>query len=228
LETVEYAPGRLVDLFGDPGQTTVLMWHGQQTNARAAMRPLADLVARNRLHVVVPDWNSHAEDGGRSDLLQSLQFARDRAAEPDQLVLVGWSMGAVAAAASTIHARDLGIRLAHTVCLAGAFMVPDPIFGKDLDPTLQGNSDRPPFTLLHGVDDDVVPVAASRAFASLLEQHQWPVEAVELSADHGSIAGATYDPAADRYSAAQDPRTLAVATDVAGRIATAAGRAGDS
>jgi predicted esterase len=224
METVEYASGRLVDVFGDPAQTTVLMWHGQQTNARAAMRPLADFVARRGLRVIVPDWNSHAEDGGRSDLLQSLEFARDRADDPERLVLVGWSMGAVAAAASTIHARDLGVRLDHTVCLAGAFMVPDPIFGKDLDPTLPGDSDRSPFTLLHGIDDDVVPAAASRAFASLLEGHQWPVELVELAADHGSIAGATYDPTADRYSAAHDPRTLAVATDVAGRIATAAGR----
>ncbi|BBY08870.1 alpha/beta hydrolase [Mycobacterium noviomagense] len=226
METVEYAPGRSVDLFGDSGQTTVLMWHGQQTNARAAMRPLADLVAGHDLRVVVPDWNSHAEDGGRSDLLQSLRFARNSAGDANGLVLVGWSMGAVAAAALTIHARDLGMRLAHTVCLAGAFMVPDPIFGEDLDPALAG-SDRPPFTLLHGVDDAVVPVTASRAFAALLEQHQWPVEVVELTADHGSIAGATYDPTADRYSAAQDPRTLAVATDVADRIATAAGRTGN-
>jgi dienelactone hydrolase len=228
METVEYAPGRLVDLFGDPAQTTVLMWHGQQTDARAAMRPLADLVARNGLRVVAPDWNSHAEDGGRSDLLRSVQFARDRAADPERLVLVGWSLGAVAAAALTIRAPDLGVRLAHTVCLAGAFMVPDPIFGEDLDAKLPGDSDRPPFTLLHGIDDDVVPVAASRAFASLLEQHHWPVDVVELAADHGSIAGATYDPTADRYSAAQDPRTLAVATDVADRIATAAGRADTS
>jgi dienelactone hydrolase len=223
METVEYAPGRLVDLFGDSVQTTVLMWHGQQTNARAAMRPLADLIARHGLRVVVPDWNSHAEDGGRSDLLESLQFARDCAGDPNRLMLVGWSLGAVAAAALTINARDLGLRVAHTVCLAGAFMVPDPIFGEDLDPALAG-SDRPPFTLLHGVDDDVVPVAASRTFAALLAQHQWPVEVVELAADHGSIAGATYDPTADRYSAAQDPRTLAVAADVAARIATAAGR----
>jgi hypothetical protein len=46
---------------------------------------------------------------------------------------------------------------------------------------------------------------------------------VELDADHASIAGATYDPAAGRYSAADDSATLAVAADVAARIAAAAG-----
>ncbi|HKI40512.1 MAG TPA: esterase, partial [Mycobacterium sp.] len=45
METVEYAPGRLVDVFGDPLQPTVLIWHGMQTDARAAVRPLAGLLA---------------------------------------------------------------------------------------------------------------------------------------------------------------------------------------
>jgi hypothetical protein len=49
------------------------------------------------------------------------------------------------------------------------------------------------------------------------------VEVVELHADHGSIAGASYDTTADRYVAADDPQTLAVAADVAARIAALAG-----
>ncbi|MGH9206670.1 MAG: esterase, partial [Acidimicrobiales bacterium] len=51
METVEYAPGRLVDVFGRPAQRTVLLWHGQQTDARAAVRPLAELVAGHGLGV---------------------------------------------------------------------------------------------------------------------------------------------------------------------------------
>ncbi|MGZ6780413.1 MAG: esterase, partial [Mycobacterium sp.] len=66
-------------------------------------------------------------------------------------------------------------------------------------------------------------VSGSRHFATALEQHGWPVQVVELDADHGSIAGARYDHAADRYSAADDAKTRAVVVDVAARIAAAAG-----
>ncbi len=68
-----------------------------------------------------------------------------------------------------------------------------------------------------------MPISASRAFAADLEENGWPVDMVELDADHASIAGAAYDPAAGRYSAADDSATLAVAADVAARIAAAAG-----
>jgi dipeptidyl aminopeptidase/acylaminoacyl peptidase len=223
METVEYAAGRLVDVFGGPAQPTVLLWHGQQANARASVRRLAELLADHGVGVVAPDWNSHADDGGRSDLLRSVQFAREWAADPDGLVLVGWSMGGVAAAGLAIGARRLGIRFAHTVCLAGAFIVADPIFGRVPATQLTPGAQRCPFTLLHGVSDAVIPVAVSRDFASALRHNDWPVQVVELSADHGSIAGATYDPAADRYSAAEDPDTLAVAAEVAGRIAAVSG-----
>src|SRR5882757_1896863 len=111
METVEYAAGRLADVFDSPSHRTVLLWHGQQSNARTSVRPLTELLAGHGLGVVVPDWDSHVDDG-------------------DGLVLVGWSMGGVAAAGLTIAARRLGIGFAHTVCLAGAFMVTDPIFGR--------------------------------------------------------------------------------------------------
>lgn len=219
METVEYAPGRSADLFGDRGPQTALIWHGQQSNARVAVRPLAELVAAHGFAVVAPDWDSHADDGGRGDLLQSLDFARQHAEDPDNLVLVGWSLGGAAAAGLTTQASQRGVRFAHTVCLAGAFMVPDPISGKPPAAGLPDETNRSPFTLLHGAADGVVPVAASREFASALEQNSWPVELVELGADHGSIAGAVYDPVADRYSAGQDETTLAIAAEVAARIA---------
>ena len=92
METVEYAAGRLVDVFGGPAQHSVLLWHGQQADARASVRRLAELLAGHGLGVVVPDWNSHADDGGRSDLLRSVHFARESVVEPDGIVLVGWSM----------------------------------------------------------------------------------------------------------------------------------------
>ena len=128
METVEYAAGRLADVFGTSSPPTVLLWHGQQPDARCSVRPLADLLADHGLGVVVPDWDSSADDGGRADLLRSVHFARERLDDPDCLVLVGWSMGGLAAAALTIEAQELGMGFAHTVCLAGAFMVADPIF----------------------------------------------------------------------------------------------------
>lgn len=216
VDTVEYSPGRLADVYPEPSRPTVLMWHGAQTDSRAAMRPLAERVHEHGASVVLADWDSHADDGGRADLLASARFAAQRA-EGRPLVLVGWSMGGLAAAGLTLRAAEFGIAVAHTVCLAGAFMVRDPISGAALPSSLAG--DPTPFTLLHGADDDVVPVTASEDFATVLSSNGWPVGCVVLAADHGSIAGARYDAAADRYSAATDPSSLTVATEVAARIA---------
>ena len=73
--------------------------------------------------------------------------------------------------------------------------------------------------MLHGLADDVVPVTASREFAEGLDRVGWPVELVELPADHGSIAGADYDAVADRYEPGKSEEALRVAGEVAARIA---------
>lgn len=223
MDTVEYAPDRLADLYGDTTQPTVLIWHGMQSNARAALRPLAEMIAGHGLAVVAPDWDSHAGDRGRGDLLQSVHYVQQLGARAEGFMLVGWSMGGLAAAGLTIHAPRLDVRLRQTVCLAGAFMASDPISGHRPASDLAGSGPRTPFTLLHGAADDVIPISDSRHFAAGLSEHGWPVESVELDADHGSIAGAVYDPVAGRYDAAEDPETLAVAADVAARIAAVAG-----
>lgn len=215
---MEYSPGRSADIFGDKTSPTVLMWHGAQTDARATMTPLAELVAAHGRVVVVPDWDSHADDYGRGDLLQSMQFARTLDGGDGGVVLVGWSMGGLAAAGMTLHARRFAARIAHTVCLAGAFMARDPVSGTQLAPQLSGGNGSP-FTLLHGTGDDVVPLDASREFAAVLERNKWPVDLIEVDTDHGGIAGATYDPIADRYSAADDQTALEIASDIAARIA---------
>ncbi|OBF33619.1 esterase [Mycobacterium sp. ACS1612] len=219
MHTLQYAPGRAVDVIGEAG-AVVLMWHGAQTDARTTMRPLAELVAGHGLTVVVPDWDSHAPDGGRADLVGSLEFVRERA-DVDRLLLVGWSLGGAAAAGVAINAGQFDVAVAHTVCLAGAFIARSPITGAPLPTQLPNNPS--PFTLLHGAADDVVPVEVSRSFAAKLRDSGWPVEYVELAADHGAIAGATYDRAGDRYLPSDDPAVLAVAADVAGRIASATG-----
>lgn len=213
---MEYAPGRLADVYGDPAQPMVLLWHGMQTDARAAFGLLAGMLAERGAAVVAPDWNSHADDGGRGDLSRSLDFTRERAGDPDGVVLVGWSMGGCAAAGLTLRGD---VRLAHTICLAGAFMVPDPLTGRVPTDALTAVRAGTPFTLLHGLADDVVPVTASRDFAKALRAVGWPVDLVELAADHGSIAGADYDTVADRYEPGKSAEALRVAAEVAARIA---------
>lgn len=219
MDVIDYAPGRSADLYGDRDQPTVLLWHGMQSDARAAVSTLARLIAGHGLSVVAADWNSHAEDNGRDDLLRSARFAQDMTSRDDGIVVVGWSMGGLAAAGLTINAASLDVRIRHAVCLAGAFTARDPISGDVPADGLAGALGRSPFTLLHGVDDDIVPISASRGFADELSRHGWHVDVGELAADHASIAGAVYDPEGDRYSAADDPQTLSVATDVAARIA---------
>lgn len=223
VRTVEYAPGRRADVFGEPAPSTILLWHGAQTDARAAVGPLAGMLAGRSAVVVAPDWNSHADDGGRADLLRSLEFTCNLATDTGRILLVGWSMGGAAAAGVTLRAAQYGFAPALTVCLAGAFMVPDPISGEPLTDGLSAAEVGSPFSLLHGLADDVVPVDASRDFAARLERIGWPVQVVELAADHGSIAGADYDALADRYEPAKDGPARVVAQQVAGLIAAMLG-----
>lgn len=220
VQTVEYAPGRLADVVGDAAQPTVLIWHGMQSDARAAVRPLAEMLAVHGVTVITPDWNSHAADSGRADLLRSVDFTRQRSA--GGIVLVGWSLGGAAAAGLSLDARRHSVVIAHTVCLAGAFMADDPISGRSLAELLAAGEQAAPFTLLHGLADDVVPVRASTEFAAALDHAGCPVELVTLAADHGSIAGADYDAAADRYVAGESDEAQRVARDVAERIAVLA------
>ena len=223
MKTVEYAPGRLADVFGDANsgnQPVILLWHGMQADARAAVRPLAVKLAVEGAAVVAPDWNSHADDGGRADLLRSLDFTRDFANGKD-IVLIGWSLGGAAAAGLSLDAARFDVTLSHTICLAGAFTYTEPICGRPPADGLPADCVGSPFTLLHGLADDAVPVKTSRRFAADLEKAGWSVELVELAADHGSIVGAEYDPVGDRYEPATDGQVLGVAAEVAARIAAA-------
>ncbi len=217
METVEYAPGRWADVFGGPPDPVALLWHGTQTDSRAAVRGLAEAIAGHGICVVAPDWNSHAADRGRADLLGSVQFAQGRA-EGHGLMVIGWSLGGAAAAGLTLRAPEFNVSVAQTICLGGAFMVDDPISGHPVLDRVADGAARAPFTLLSGNADDVVPTSVSIEFAAALRAIDWPVEVVELDADHGSIAGARYDPDLDRYEPADDPATRAVVDQVAARI----------
>ena len=167
VNTVEYAPGRRADVFGEAPAPTALLWHGTQTDSRAAVRRLAEAIAGHGICVVAPDWDSHAADRGRADLLRSAEFAYSRGGGGG-LVVIGWSLGGVAAAGLTFRAPEFNVRVAQTICLGGAFMMNDPISG---GPVLEGIPDdapQAPFTLLSGNADDVVPTSVSTDFAASL------------------------------------------------------------
>lgn len=212
VEINEYAPGRLLDVFGDATDPVVLVWHGTQSNARATLRPFAALLAEHGFRVMVPDWDSHASDRGRDDLLGSLRHVA--AAGP--FALIGWSLGGTAAAAVALHPDHYDAHLSHVICLAGAFGVTNPLTGEVLHMDGVPSESRVPITLVHGVADDVVPLTASEDFAAALDD--WPIELITCDADHGSIAGATYDVGADRYCAADDSATLATTAGIVDRI----------
>ncbi|KUI36940.1 esterase [Mycobacterium sp. IS-1496] len=218
METLEYAPGRSLDLYGEEDAPVVLLWHGMQTDSRAAVRPLGERVAELGLAVVAPDWNSHADDSGRSDLLNSARFAAGRSGAADGLVVVGWSLGGAAAVGLTFRAAEYGLRITRTVCLAGAFMAPDPLSGEPLTPRPAAGA-RVPVTLVHGGADDVVPASVSRDFTAEMGVAGWRVQYIELAADHANIVGARYDAGADRYEPSDDPASLAVAAEVARIVA---------
>lgn len=212
MQTNEYAPGRLVDVFGEASDPAVLLWHGTQTDARATLRPFATLIADHGFFVIVPDWDSHADDNGRDNLLRSLQYATAAIPSGKDFALIGWSLGGTAAASVALDSRHFDSPVTHAICLAGAFGAISPLTGSPIptDDPPTGNSI--PLTLLHGGADDVVPPSASEDFASALDN--WPVQLITFEGDHGSIAGATYDPVADKYCAAEDLDTLAVAGGV--------------
>ncbi|QEN16840.1 alpha/beta hydrolase [Mycolicibacterium sp. ELW1] len=217
-DTVEYAPGRWADLYGEASAPTALLWHGTQTDSRAAVSVLAEALADRGIGVVAPDWDSHADDGGRADLVGSAEFAHTHGGG-GALIVIGWSLGGAAAAGLTLRAQDFNTPVAQVICLAGAFMVNDPISGRPILELVADGAARTPFTLLSGNADDVVPTSVATEFAVALRAIDWPVQVVELDADHGSIAGARYDRGLDRYDAADDPATRAVVDVVADRIA---------
>ena len=186
--TVEYAPGRPIDIYGPAAPTTVLLWHGSGPNERDVLAPLATAVADRGVRVLVPDWDSTKPDGGRADLLRSVKFARERG--DSRLVVAGWSLGGTAAASLAINARKLGLDSVPAVCLAGAFMTTDPLSGQPF--TSFEPSPRAPgsIRLIHGNRDDIVDIAGSRAFATALQSAGWEADLTELDTDHAGIVGA--------------------------------------
>jgi acetyl esterase/lipase len=145
-----------MDVYAGPGDARpVLLWHGRGPDERQVLRPLAQLAAGMGLVVFVPDWRPDAGDGGRAELLASVEFARSAAAEftrsGQELVLAGWSRGGKAAAGLGLAPEEVGGRRpSAVVCLASGFTRPDPITRTSPLDLAKGAAQAPPFFLVHG------------------------------------------------------------------------------
>lgn len=184
---LEHAPGRPVDVIGDG--PTVLLWHGRGPNDRSTLAPLAKEIASRGRRVVVPDWDSTTDDLGRADLFTSLRFARESAHEdPDQMTIVGWSLGGIAAASLTLQQRRLDIGFSRTVCVAAApFPRIDPISHEMLGLPAPPNHRDTIVAFVHGLRDDLMNTDAARETQRQWSTAGWPVSLTEIDADHLSI-----------------------------------------
>jgi predicted esterase len=194
------------------------------------LEALATATSGHGLTVVVPDWRSDAPDDGHAHLLASLAFARSRAAElggldDDAIVLAGWSRGGRCAAAVGVRPDAVGgWRPLGVVCLAAAYTRPAPTTGTSpIEDLRTGDAAAVPFWLVHGTEDTVVPVAASREFTAALTAKGWPVRFEQQPTDHAGVVLAEYDHDLKRCRAATAVHAVAAGQLSARLIAEAAG-----
>lgn len=113
----------------EEARPVLLVWHDRDQSADDA----AGLVGELDATVVSPTWDPADDDGGRAQLLISVREAREliesRGDDPNELGLIGFGLGAVAAAGLALHAKRLGIGLGPTWCVAPRWDEPDPISG---------------------------------------------------------------------------------------------------
>ncbi len=207
---LEYVDGQLLDVHRRADvhdAATVLLWHGRGPDERDVLAPLARAAAAEGLVVVVPDWRSDAEDGGRAQLLASIAWTRRHAGahggHAERILLAGWSLGARAAAGVVLHPEVVeGWRPQALVGLAGSYGAPAPSTGRAPlgDPRVDGRSGtaRIPVHLVHGARDEVAAPRGSRDLRDRLAARGWSVALDEPETDHAGIIGARYDPGSRR------------------------------
>jgi dienelactone hydrolase len=216
---------------GEPRLGVVLLWHGRGVDSADWMLPLAERVASNGALAVAPDWSSETSDGGRTDLLTSVRYARDRSIDagldPDRLVVAGWSLGGTAAASLAVHAKRLGIALGGVVLIAPADGpgVVDGISGGPLPRRLPSGEGRCRVDVLYGEHDTSTPPDQVCGLELRLRAAGWATSLQSVDADHGEIVGCRYDARREVYRPSTQARALAGADAVAGVVAEAVSRA---
>ncbi|MFI5429740.1 alpha/beta hydrolase [Aeromicrobium sp. UC242_57] len=217
----EYAPGRHLQAFGQPDQAVTLLWHGRGVDHGSSMTSLGRRIAQHGVLALCVDWNSESADGGRTDLLTSVRFARDLATEhdldPDRLVVAGWSLGGSAALSLATHAKRLGIGLGGVVMIApgDGERVVEPITAAALPAVFPPGTGRCRIDLVYGERD---PLATPDLVAGLelrLRASDWRTSMHSVDADHAGVVGTRFEPRTERYL----PSRAADATRAADTVA---------
>ncbi|MFH9423725.1 alpha/beta hydrolase [Streptomyces sp. NPDC017529] len=231
-ETRAYGPsGEQLDDYRPGGAPvgTVLLWHGIGPDERDILEPLAHAMTDHGLRVLVPDWRSDAEDGGRAQLLESLAYARARARSAGgSLVLVGWSAGAGAAVGVALH-PELFDGWAPTAVfgVGGRYSLPARTTGTaPLADLAAGRVPTAPVHLLHGTYDSVVPAEHSRVLAEAVRAVGHAVHLEEPATDHAGVIMTEYDVAAGRCRATRDEAALRAGFALARGVALVCGGVG--
>ncbi|MFF4291344.1 alpha/beta hydrolase [Streptomyces sp. NPDC001633] len=228
-----YGPdGKQLDVHRPAGAAgplpTVLLWHGIGPDERDVLEPLARTAAARGLLVLVPDWRSDAADGGRSQLLESLAFARKEAGglggNGESFVLAGWSAGAGAALGVALRPEVAEEwRPKAVVGVAGRYDLPARTTGSaPLADLAAGRDPAVPVHLVHGSRDPIVAPRYSRDLAEALRAAGHPVTLQEPDTDHAGVIMTAYDPTTDRCVPTNDGSAVAAGHLVAGVLAAAA------
>jgi dienelactone hydrolase len=217
----EYAPGRRVIVRGTPEHGVVLLWHGRGVDGAAWMLPLAERIAAHGVLTLSADWNSEAADGGRSDLLTSLRFARELAdgngRDPDSVVVAGWSLGGTAAVSLAVHGKRLGVALGGAVLIAPGDgpQVTDPVSGTTLPTTMPPGAGRCGIDLVYGDRDTIATPDLVAGLELRLRIAGWRTALHEIDTDHAGVVGTRFDERTEQYR----PSTAAHAVRAADRAA---------
>jgi hypothetical protein len=206
--------GRLLDVHRPLGRPngTVLLWHGRGKEERDVLRPLAEQAAELGLLVLVPDWRCDVPDSGWSQLHESVDFLRARAADwggdPDRVLR---------------RPRD-GWRPAAVVGIAGNYLTSsDPRMGPAAAEDIVGTGQSPvPLWLHHGALDAVVDVRSAREFTPVARAQGWPVHYRESPSDHAGVVLAEYDPGLGRCRPASHEHAVRAGSLTARLMAEAA------
>ena len=222
METVEYAAGRLADVVGRPFATdgsAVARAAGRRTligpaACRVAVRPR---LGRGRSGLEFLRGRRRARRSAELGAVHPRAGRRPRRCGARRLV-DGWRGGGGAddSGATVRRARS---RTPSAWPARSWWPTRSPVASRRPNCAVMRHAPRSPCCTAYRIASSLSrwPTISPSA----LRHNDWPVEVVELPADHGSIAGAVYDAAAGRYSAATDSKTLAVAADVAAHIADA-------
>ena len=200
------------------------MWHGRGPNERTAMAPLAQAVMASGVRVLAADWDSTAADHGRSDVLASLEHAREMAAglgiAAADVVVAGWSLGATAALSLALEPGGPN----RTVLLAPGDgpRALSAVTGEPLPVIFPATEGSRAVAILHGSRDDISHPALVHALAGRLRASGWDPTLTEVPVDHAGIVGLEVDPATDLYVPAQDPAVVEAGEQVAAAIVAAA------